>query len=238
MRFAKLNISRIIIIAIVLLVFISFVGGCRKAGTWLVREDLPEKADALVMLMGSIPDRVLQTADFYNEGRANKVLLVEESMGPAGPLTATGFKLVTSTEQVINALVYLGVPRENIFLLPGEAKSTQMEAEAVRDYLKSTQTGIESLILVSSSHHMRRGTMIFEAALKPLQASIEVYSGPSFYTEFNAGHWWREREDIQDVVLEYLKIFNFKLFEKRKLKPKHWEDEIERGVPSGTPLHK
>lgn len=218
MKPVKKNISRILVSAIVLLVVLSLVGGCRKAGSWLVREELPEQADALVLLMGSIPDRVLQTADFYNEGMAGKVILVEESMGPAEALTATGFKLVRTTEQVVDALVYLGVPRESIILLPGEATSTQMEAETVRDYLKSRQTGIESLILVSSSHHMRRGTMIFKAAVKPLQTYVDVYSGPSTYSDFNASFWWKSREDIQDVVLEYLKIFNFILFEKRKLK--------------------
>ena len=102
-------------------------------------------------------------------------------------------------------------------ILPGDATSTQMEAEIVRDYL-ATKPGIETLLLVSSAHHTRRASMIFKAALKPLEHPVSVYCSPSSYTAFCAEKWWKNREDIQDVLTEYLKIGNFVLFERRKLR--------------------
>ena len=62
--------------------------------------------------------------------------------------------------------------------------------------------------------------MIFSAAFKSLEDPVSVYSTPSSYTDFNAEKWWRNKEDIQQVVLEYLKIGNFLLSEKKALRRK------------------
>ena len=42
---------RILLISILILFIVLFVGSCRKAGTWLVRDDHPEHGDALLVLM-------------------------------------------------------------------------------------------------------------------------------------------------------------------------------------------
>lgn len=73
--------SRTYILALVLVIAVVSVRSCCKAGSWLVKEDELEKADAIVILMGSISDRVLQVADLYHQKYANKVLVVEASMG-------------------------------------------------------------------------------------------------------------------------------------------------------------
>ena len=52
----------------------AYIGGCRRAGTWLVKESVPSHADALVLLMGNFTDRVLQTADLYRSGIADRVI--------------------------------------------------------------------------------------------------------------------------------------------------------------------
>ena len=73
--------ARIIFILIFIIAAVVYVGGCRRTGQWLVKDDLPSHADALVILMGNFPERVLQAADLYNEGRTDRILIVEESMG-------------------------------------------------------------------------------------------------------------------------------------------------------------
>ncbi len=214
--------SRFYKLAVIILILILAVGSCRKAGTWLVKTDKPEHADVLFMLMGSISDRVLQIADLYQEKKAGEVWIVKEGMGAMAILEERGVQIISTTREVQGYLISLGIPTDSIVIIPGGAISTQMEATLLRDYLASltasNQAGIDTLLLVSSASHMRRASMIFSAAVKPLDNPPVICTCPSAYSNFNAEKWWRNREDIQDVFFEYLKIANFVLFEKRDLK--------------------
>ena len=71
-----------------------YVGGCRRAGTWLVKVDVPPHADAMALLMGSFPERVLEAADLYHEGKAGRMLIVNESMGPYRLLESRGAEII------------------------------------------------------------------------------------------------------------------------------------------------
>lgn len=209
--------KRIYILAVVTVILVLAVGSCRKAGTWLVKADNPPHADVMVMLTGSISDRVLQTSDLYSEGVASKVWIVEEAMGASRALEARGVKLISNSTQVKNAMITLGIPADNIRILPGDAASTRMEAEIVRSYLHS-QTGMDTLLIVTSAEHTRRAYKIFTAAFKNLEEAPVVYCSPSKYTNFHAEKWWRSKEDIQEVVKEYMKLTNFVFFERGELR--------------------
>lgn len=208
---------RIIILGIVVIILLLAVGSCRKAGTWLVNDSTPRHADVMVLLMGSIADRVLQVADLYEKGVSDRVWIVEEGMGPYKALEERGAHIISNTTQVKNALISLGIPARNITLLPGDATSSSMEARIVRDYLQK-QPAVDTLLLVSSSAHTRRASMIFKAALDPLDHTPVVYCSPSHYTSFNAAKWWRSKNDIQRLVNEYLKMVNLVLFERKALR--------------------
>ena len=207
--------TRYIIFSIVL--FTVTIGGCRRAGRWLVKEELPPRADALVILMGSFPERVLQAFDLYRDGRADRIVIVEESMGPYQNLEERGVRIETNSEQAVRSLITLGVPADSITLLPGDARSTLDEAVAVRDFLYH-KPGADTLILVSSAAHMRRAALIFNRALRSQPVPVTIGCSPSSYSGFNPDKWWRRKEDIQSVMSEYLKICSFLLFEKRELK--------------------
>ena len=91
-----------------------------------------------------------------------------------------------------------------------------MEALIIRDYL-SKQPEIDTLTIVSTPGHTRRAGMIFEKAMKSLDHKVVIYTSPSSYSNFTGEKWWKDREDIQVVVIEYLKIFNFLVFEQWEL---------------------
>jgi len=209
--------SRIIKLGIVLVIVLLAVGSCRKAGSWLVKADNPAYADVMVMLTGSISDRVLQTADLYSEGVAGKVWIVEESMGAYKALEERGVQIISNTTQSRNVLITLGIPADSIVILPGDALSTKMEAEIVRNYLL-TRTGLDTLLLVTSPEHTRRAFKLFKAAFHPMKEPPVLYCSPSSYTKYNARKWWRSKEDIQEVLEEYVKLVNFVLFERGKLR--------------------
>jgi len=209
--------KRIYILAAVTVILVLAVGSCRKAGTWLVKADNPPHADLMVMLTGSISDRVLQTTDLYNEGVATRLWIVEETMGASRALEARGVKLISNSTQVKNAMITLGIPSDSIRILPGDAASTRMEAEIVRSYLR-TQTSMDTLLIVTSAGHTRRAYKIFKAAFRNLEEAPVVYCSASKYTNFHAEKLWRSKEDIQEVVKEYMKLTNFVLFERRELR--------------------
>ena len=208
---------KILFSAILLVLVLLYVVGCRRAGGWLVKEEVPPHADAMVVLMGNFPERVLQAVDLFHEGRADRLIIVEESMGAYRGLAERGVSIVSKTTQARDASVKLGIPEEGITVLPGDARSTLTEAIRVREYLAS-DSGIDTLILVSSPTHMRRAAMIFRTAFKDLERPVYVGCSPSAYSDFNAERWWRSKEDIQDVLSEYLKTLSFILIEKRSIK--------------------
>jgi|LSQX01.3.fsa_nt_gb uncharacterized SAM-binding protein YcdF (DUF218 family) len=190
--------------------------GCRKAGLWLIKEDHPQTADAIVILTGSIADRVLQAADIYKSGYAGKILIVNESMGAYKELEKRGFSVISKTSQTKDALVFFNVPRDSIIILPGDAESTMSEVMIIRNYI-SLNNNIDTILLITSSPHTRRASMIFNKAFSEMETPVTVLSIPSVYNKFNADKWWRCKEDIQIVFLEYMKLMNFLLFEKNKL---------------------
>lgn len=200
------------LVALVLL----YAGLCSRAGVWLVRDDKPEHADALVLLMGGIADRVLQVADLYGEGVAPRVIIVTESMGAYRALEERGIRLISNTVQVREALARLGVPADSIVILPGDARSTMNEAAVIREYLQSDQR-IDTLALVSSSYHMRRAGMIFETAFREQGREVTVLCSPSDYTNFRANGWWKHKEEIQAALPEYIKIGSFWFLERWRL---------------------
>ncbi len=198
-----------------LLVAVLSVVGCRNSGTWLAREDIPPHADAMVLLMGPFPERVLQAADLYNQGVADGMIIVYESMGPYQLLEARGAAVVRTTEQARDAAMALGMPDSCITMLPGDARSTLDEALAVRDYI-SGKPGLDTLILVSSPAHMRRSYIIFRTVLHEAGINACIGTSPSKYSSFRADRWWRQKEDIQSVLSEWMKIVSFVIYERRK----------------------
>ncbi|MHC1775873.1 MAG: YdcF family protein [Lentimicrobium sp.] len=211
-----INRNRIFYSGFFLIFILLSVTTCRNAGTWLIKKDTPVCAEALVILMGSIPDRVLEASDIYKAGLTDRVVIVEESMGAYRELEARGVRIISNTQQCRNAAIQLGVPSENIVVLPGDARSTQHEVMIVREYLK-VWPGIDTILLVTSSDHTRRASMLFEKAFEKSGMQIVVYTCPSKYSNFKGEGWWKQKESIQVVLFEYIKIANFLFIEKYRL---------------------
>lgn len=208
-------LNRLITPALLLILVLALFLLFRSAGNYLVRQDSLYKADAAIVLMGSIPDRVLQAADLYHEGYFDHLILVDENMGASEALVIRGAHLISNTEQCRKAAIDLGIPDSCITVLPGRASSTQQEALITRDYL-AAHPEISSLMIVSSASHTRRAGMIFKKVLKRATRT-DLLTSPSIYSSFRAKSWWRSRESIQEVVYEYIKIFNFLLIDQFRI---------------------
>lgn len=206
--------KKLIISFIVLLVFLVIV--FPRLGNWLVAEDDSVKSDIMVVLMGSVPDRILEAVDLYQDGFVDQIVMVNSHMVGYDILLTRGVKIPGNAQLSKSAASSLGIKDKDIIILDGEAKSTQDEAIIVKDYLRDKEN-IESILLVTSKYHSARAKKIFVKALAGLNRDLIVTSVPSKYDTYNSEQWWRNREDVKKVIFEYLKLFNFYTREQFKL---------------------
>jgi uncharacterized SAM-binding protein YcdF (DUF218 family) len=200
----KLILSLVVILSVLLLGRLSLP----SLGTFLVAEDEPQPSDIIVLLMGSGPDRMLGAVEFYQSGYADEILMVRNMVRGYDLVVSQGVKIPHDTDIAREVAMQLGVPEEKITVLPGDALSTQDEAIAVREYLKS-EPDIDSLIVVTSKSHSGRAKKIFVKAMSSIDREIKVLSCPTEYDDFNVDRWWKDREDLKRGALEYLKLMNF-----------------------------
>ena len=207
---AKKKLALFICIILLALLAVFF----RYAGVGIVSSDSPEKADLIIVLMGSGPDRILGAVDLYEQGYAPRIVMVENWQPGYELLESRGVELPRDAELAASVGVQLGVPEEAIIILPGNARSTQDEALIITQYLKEQQVGVDKVLLVSSKFHSKRSAKLFRWALGGLNREVKVLSCPTPYDDFNAAAWWQSREDAKRVVLEYAKLANFYLVDR------------------------
>lgn len=175
-------------------------------GQFLVVSDEPMKSGAIVVLSGSVPDRVLEAAELYKDGFSDRIILLRGMLSPAHKYVEEQLGLDLPDNGEINALVLkkLGVPDEKITIVREDAESTEMEARVVKRLLNSI--GIKRILLVTSKSHTRRAKMIFRSVLGE---DVEVRAIPSRYDDFEPLKWWKRRKDVRQVIFEYQKMLAF-----------------------------
>ncbi len=205
-RKAKLCIITAAVSLLLIFVFIP------RMGTYLVAEHDLIKADALVILMGSLPARALEGAAVYRAGFVRDIIVVQTYVESEELLAERGVKIPGQAELTSDALTQMGVPLGQIEVLPGGVRSTWEEAQVVCAYLADNRD-IDSLILVTSSFHTRRTLIIFERACRDLGREVELIIRPSSFDTFQADRWWQDRESAKMVVFEYMKLAYFLAWE-------------------------
>ena len=209
---SKMNKKRKLTILIVLLLVFVLLILFRKAGNYLVRHTEITSAQPTLILMGSIADRVLQTADLYKNGSSTEILIVNNIQYGSEYLAKYNVHIPNFASLSKNALLQFGIPDSLITIIPGRAASTRAEAEITANWLKQNPH-IDTLIIVSSAAHMRRAIMIFEDTFNDNDLNVTLLSVPSKYSGFNAKHWWKHRESAKQVFMEYTKLASFLLIE-------------------------
>jgi len=173
-----------------------------EAGAFLVVADEPRAADGIVVLSGSIPDRILEAVDLYRAGYAPRLVLTREGRPPGfEALRSRGIALPERHEENRRIALELGVPPEAIEVLERRAVSTVGEARELIAYLRAH--GFRSVLLVTSRTHARRARAVFRtlAAGDP-----QVFVIPSRYDPFEPASWWHHRALARRVVTEYGKL--------------------------------
>jgi uncharacterized SAM-binding protein YcdF (DUF218 family) len=184
-------------------------------GSFLIVRDAAQPADAIVVLSGSLPDRILEAVDLYQAHLAPRIILTR---GPALPglavLRQRGGTVQEAHEVNLTIAQQLGVPADAIAVIPTRVSSTIAEARVVVAYLRAQ--GLKSILLVTSKTHARRAAMTFRHLAGD---SVQIAVCPSPYDPFTPDNWWRERGVIRRVATEYAKLLYFLLVDRWRTRP-------------------
>jgi uncharacterized SAM-binding protein YcdF (DUF218 family) len=178
------------------------------AGSFLVSEDPPIQADAIAVLSGDVPYRILEGIDLFHHGRAPRILLTpyKGDMAYRLLLTELGVDFLPDDEVNRRIAINRGVPAQAIEVLR-PVGSTRDEAEVILAYLKSRK--LRSVIVVTSEYHSTRTRLIFRSMNGD---GMKVAIHPSRYDPFDFKAWWKSRAESKQLFYEYVKLLNHYTF--------------------------
>ncbi len=184
-----------------------------SAGRFLVASDSfsKQRSTDIMLLMGSLPDRTLGAYDLVKEMPDYHIYVVKSQMKGIELLQERSVFMPNFADLSARALRDLGIPEANITVIEGEAASTRDEALLLKSFFGDHSTE-RQLVIVTSKYHSKRASWIFKNIFNKTGRDIYVYATP--YDTFDAEHWFKNREDIQNVIFEWIKLFHFLLWEK------------------------
>ncbi len=177
--------------ALVALLVITHTVWFRWLGQFLVQDQPPFQADAVLVLAGDWNgDRVLKGAELVKQGFAPVALI-------SGPDYIYG---INEGEMGIEFAVRKGYPRESFQLLTSSSFSTREEAASLAPALRAR--GIHKLMIVTNDFHTRRAGRFFRSRLDP-DIEVRMIAVPDRF--FSPGGWWHNREGEKVFFYEWSK---------------------------------
>jgi uncharacterized SAM-binding protein YcdF (DUF218 family) len=160
------------------------------AGSFLVEDNGPQKADAIVVLGGDDGgERIIKAAQLVQAGYAPYIIV-------DGPTNLLGHEsdmtIAYAERRGFPASVFQGFP------LPGGMNSTREETQYVGKYLK--EQGIRKILLVTSNFHTHRAAGLMRKQNPWLQ--VDVVAADSLFTPDT---WWKSREGRKIFLFEWMK---------------------------------
>jgi uncharacterized SAM-binding protein YcdF (DUF218 family) len=161
----------------------------------LVRDEGPATADIAVVLAGDpYGQRLLFAADLARQGHVKQILV-------SGPR----YFDIHECDVAIQFAIRKGHPAGWFIALPNDALSTREEARVVVDELK--RRGAASFLLVTSDYHTGRAGRIFRSTIRKMGGGPEVRVVAAPDRWFRPDGWWKSREGLKIVFLEWSKTF-------------------------------
>jgi uncharacterized SAM-binding protein YcdF (DUF218 family) len=185
--------------------FILGIIALRGLGSFLVYEDPLERADAIMILGGTMYERQLEAVDLYKDGWAPRLFVLRE-MSDWGEveLMNRGVKYLSMVDVQVDAMERLGVPRDRITILD-RANSTAQEAAILRDLVLREK--FTKVIIVTSKQHTRRARLVMNRRMNDIGVKVIVRS--SRYDRANADRWWTERSTLRFTLFEAQRLFGY-----------------------------
>lgn len=165
-----------------------------------------KQVDAVVVLSGGVPDRALQARDLLLNSKAKVAFLTQEVLSKQERLLENlGFHVPQSAEINRKVLVRAGIDPDRIIDLPGKCDSTKDEADALKRYLRDHP--LKSIALTTCKNHSYRAYLNFKRALG--DNNVQIYSVPSRYCEYKPDGWWKNRDQIKTLYVEFASLIAY-----------------------------
>jgi uncharacterized SAM-binding protein YcdF (DUF218 family) len=185
-----------------LLAFAAAVISFLYVGKWLVVEDPLDRAQAIAILSGRMPERALEAARLYHAGYAPEVWLTH-STEPNETLKKMGVEYFGEEYYNQKILLQQGVPAKAIRFLEPPILNTADEIVTIKGALNSAPLHI--VIIVTTKPHTRRTRTLWRILTHDESRAIVRAASTD---PFDADHWWRSTRDALDVVREVLGLLN------------------------------
>ncbi len=161
-------------------------------GSFLVRNEPPQKADAVVALAGDdFGQRVLTAGE-----------LVRSRYAPYALISGNPYLLTNEADETIAYAQANGFPQSYFQPFRCDAVSTLDETQDIARELK--RRGIHKILLVTSNYHTRRAGLLMKKAAPWLE--IRTVAAPDRY--FTPNGWWKKRGGERTFLLEWMKTFS------------------------------
>ena len=176
-----------------------------RAGAWLVVADPLKKADAIIVLGGTMYERPLEAVDLLKEQWAPRIYLFRE-LADWGEveLIKRGTPYTRAVDLQIDTMLKLGVPREALHVLD-EAGSTAEESQHVLELV--TRERFSRVIIVTSKQHTRRARLVMRRRLAGTGAQVIVR--PTRYDLAPVDRWWANRGTLRFTVFETQRLLGY-----------------------------
>lgn len=162
-------------------------------GAWLAIPARSAPADAIVVLEGGGPQRMLPAIQLYHQGIAPELWITGDAPIPELPSRTQGpFARAFAEER--------GIPSEAIRLL----KSTSTWEDAEQIAALAMQEGVDELVIVTSWYHSRRARCVIEQHLAGTGVRTHYELAPT--SRFGPADWWRHEDGLIAVSNELLKL--------------------------------
>ena len=183
------------------------------AGNFLVVEDSLEKADAIFVFGGSIPNRIIEAVDIYNQGFA-PLIIISKYPKPEGYKYLEQRNISFPEGHNINRSIALslGIPENSILITNYRAASTLEELILLKNFC--LEKNIKKIILVSTKSHTKRISKIFSDIAGDKIKGILRYTG---YDSYNPDRWWKDRHSLRQTMFEYQKLLHHLVVDKKKI---------------------
>lgn len=169
-------------------------------GNFLVVRDELKKSDVIIVLGTHTKGaRVDWAAKLYKRGLAKKIIMCGYQVG---------WRSSTADIMKRHALA-LGIPEEAIILDYGWENHGTWD-NAINSLSIVKENNFKSAIVVTSNYHTRRSRLAFNKVFRGTDVRILISPCPG--GSFTPGEWWKSRELIKSVFLEYTKLLYYFLF--------------------------
>ena len=166
-----------------------------QLGSWLVVDDGPAPADAIIVLAGNTPDRLPYAIQLLRAGYAPLIVVSNERVRTYG-LETTWLALYRA------GLAAPDLPPGRLLVLDDPPPDSTLD-EARRAASLLADHGLHTALLVTDDFHSRRADLLFSAQFR--RHGLSLRSTP-VHTRVDLTHWWTQPIAARRVGEEWVKL--------------------------------